>query len=306
MKPFTPGLLLLAVLPLLGGVASPAQTHPPANLALVATASTSFVSGHETITALNDGSSPAHSDDKSRGACGNWSRTGTQWVQYDWPQTIQTDRVEVYWFDDQRGVRLPRACRLLYWDGSAFAPVKNVSGLGLEANRFNVTTFPAITTTRLRLEMDGRDTFSTGLLEWRVLDAGGSPNFAPAVNGKRVKPRLEAGYAVLHRKWRAGDRIELELPLAVQRITASEQIVANRSHVVFRFGPLIYNFESVDQNLDAVLSASAPLATEWRGGLLGGVVVIKGSSTDGKPLLAVPNFARLNRGGRSIVWIRAE
>ncbi len=163
--------------------AAPNSTDPSsANLALVATASTSFVSGHETITALNDGSSPAHSDDKSRGAYGNWPRTGTQWVQYEWTQPIRTRRVEVYWFDDQRGVRVPKACRLSWWNGTEFVPVTGVEGLGLKRDAFNVTTFSELATTRLRLEMDGQDTFSTGLLEWRVLDAGGSPNFPPAVD----------------------------------------------------------------------------------------------------------------------------
>ncbi|MBE7500166.1 MAG: glycoside hydrolase family 127 protein [Verrucomicrobiales bacterium] len=163
-------------------IAAAASPASRANLALVATASTSYVSGHESLSAVNDGSSPAHSDDKSAGAYGNWPRTGTQWVQYDWTQPIRTDRIEVYWFDDQRGVRLPTACRLQYWDGTAFVPVADAAGLGREANRFNPTTFPPITTTRLRLEFDGRGTFSTGLLEWRVFDSGDSPNFPPVVD----------------------------------------------------------------------------------------------------------------------------
>jgi hypothetical protein len=33
-------------------------------------------------------------------------------------------------------------------------------------------------------------------------------------------------------------------------------------------------------------------------------MVIKGEFHDGTPLLAVPNYARLNRPGRSIVWIK--
>ncbi|MCX8155587.1 MAG: glycoside hydrolase family 127 protein [Verrucomicrobiae bacterium] len=151
------------------------------NLALVASPSTSYVSPHETLAALNDGFTPAHSDDKRHGAYGNWPRTGTQWVQYDWSQPIATRRVEVYWFDDRRGVRLPRACRLLYWNGTEFVPVPGAEGLGLQANQFNVTTFPEIKTTRLRLEMEGQERFSTGLLEWRVLDSGNSPNFPPRV-----------------------------------------------------------------------------------------------------------------------------
>jgi uncharacterized protein len=159
-----------------------AEAEPKANLALVAQSSTSFVSAHETITALNDGSHPAHSDDKRHGAYGNWPQTGTQWVQYDWSQPVKTNRMDVYWFDDQRGVRLPQACRLQYWDGSAFVTVNDAKGLGLAKNQFNTTTFPELTTTKLRLEMDGAEKFSTGILEWRVYDSGASPNFAPSVN----------------------------------------------------------------------------------------------------------------------------
>lgn len=155
--------------------------QPATNLALVAQASTSFVSGHETITALNDGFDPRHSDDKSHGAYGNWPRSGTQWVQYDWSQPVFINRVDVYWFDDARGVRLPKACRLQYWDGSQFVDVPDARSLGLVKNTFNSTTFAEVKTTRLRLEMDSDGTFSTGLLEWRVYDSGKSPNFAPIV-----------------------------------------------------------------------------------------------------------------------------
>ena len=157
------------------------QALTGANLALVATASTSYVSGHETITALNDGATPANSNDKSHGAYGNWPRTGTQWVQYDWSQPISTAKMDVYWFDDHGGVRLPKACRLKYWDGSTFVPVPQADGLGLAENQFNSTTFPEITTSRLRLEFDSDGRASTGLLEWRVYDSGKSPPFPPVV-----------------------------------------------------------------------------------------------------------------------------
>lgn len=110
------------------------------------------------------------------------ARSGLQWVEYTWARPISTGKIEVYWFDDQRGVRLPKACRLKYWDGAAWSDVKNVQGLGLVANRFNATTFDPVTTTRLRLEMDSNEKFSTGILEWRVLDDGRSPNFAPTVS----------------------------------------------------------------------------------------------------------------------------
>ncbi len=40
--------------------------------------------------------------------------------------------------------------------------------------------------------------------------------------------------------------------------------------------------------------------------ILGGVRAITGAFADGKPMLAIPNYARLNRGGRSIVWLRGH
>ena len=170
------GSVVNVILPL-----AAAGERPAVNLALVADSSTSYVSPHETITALNDGFTPAHSNDKSRGAYGNWPRSGTQWVQYTWSQPITTDKIDVYWFDDARGVRLPKAYRLLAWEGQAFVGVKNATGLGLKRNQFNTTSFPAVTTSRLRLEIDANGTFSTGILEWKVYDTGASPNFPPTV-----------------------------------------------------------------------------------------------------------------------------
>lgn len=151
------------------------------NLAVVATPSASYVSGDTSLEALHDESEPRNSRDGRFGTYGNWNRTGTQWVGYEWTRPIHTDCIEVYWWDDRQGVRLPAACRLLYWDGESFVPVSNPSGLGVEADRYNVTTFDPVLTSRLRLEIDGDGDFSTGLLEWKVQDAGDSPPFPPRV-----------------------------------------------------------------------------------------------------------------------------
>ena len=52
------------------------------------------------------------------------------------------------------------------------------------------------------------------------------------------------------------------------------------------------------------LKADSPLTTEWKPDLLQGVLVIKAEAADGSPLMAIPNYARTNRAGRSTVWIR--
>ncbi len=141
-----------------------------------------------------------------------------------------------------------------------------------------------------------------------------------AVNGTAVKPVIDKGYAAITRAWKAGDRVEVVLPLKVQRVRASDKIEATRAKVALRYGPLLYNIEQVDQDITKALSGDAPLTTEWRGDLLGGVMAIKGKFADGSPMVAIPNFARTNRdpavppapeGARpvrgpvtSIVWIK--
>ncbi len=121
-----------------------------------------------------------------------------------------------------------------------------------------------------------------------------------AVNGEAIKPRIEKGYAVITREWRAGDRVELELPMAVQRVTSDERIEATRGQVALRYGPLVYNVERADQRRIDLPIGNAPLVPEWRDDILGGVVAIRGSWSDGSTLIAVPNFARMNRTDRPI------
>ena len=158
-----------------------AQQDSAVNLAVVAEASSSYISGDTSLAALNDEFDPTRSRDRRRGSYGNWPRRGRQWVQYAWSQPISTRKVDVYWWDDNRGVRLPRACRLLYWDGESFVPVRHVSGLGVAGDQYNTTTFEEVRTSRLRLEIDSNDTYSTGILEWKVYDSGESPDFPPRV-----------------------------------------------------------------------------------------------------------------------------
>src|SRR6266545_1387432 len=176
--PVTCGFLLLAEVALAQDANAPATG---VNIAVVATPSSSYVSGDTRDTALNDGSTPRSSRGDRRGAYGNWPRTGTQWVQYDWSQPISTKQIEVYWWDDRQGVRLPKTAQLKYWDGKEFVSVKNASGLGVAGDKFNSTTFDEVTTSKLRLEMDGDGQFSTGILEWKVFDSGKSPDFPPSV-----------------------------------------------------------------------------------------------------------------------------
>jgi len=147
------------------------------NVALTATPSTSYCSPWESITALNDGYDPAHSNDRSHAVYGNWNNPGTtQWVQYDFPQSYTISKCDVYWFDDNQGIDLPASCAFKYWNGSSWVSVSNPVGLGVLGNQYNTTTFTPVTTTRIRLEITAKPNYSTGILEWKVWSSdSGSP-----------------------------------------------------------------------------------------------------------------------------------
>jgi len=118
-----------------------------------------------------------------------------------------------------------------------------------------------------------------------------------AVNGKEVTLEMRKGYAVVTRTWKAGDRIELEFPMEPQRVEADERIKADLGSVALKYGPLIYSVETADNASFGQKLGNAPLRTEWKGDVLGGVMVITGKWADGSPMLAIPNYARMNRVG---------
>jgi hypothetical protein len=121
---------------------------------------------------------------------------------------------------------------------------------------------------------------------------------SPPVHGvKRFAVTIEKGYAVVTREWKSGDRIDLELPMEAQRVAADARIQADDGLVALKYGPLIYNVEVADNQNVHLRPGAAPLRTEWRPNLLGGVVAITGKWADGSDLMAVPNYARMNRVG---------
>ncbi len=133
----------------------------------VATASFTFNS----ISALNDKRLPKSSSDTSVERFTWWNHRGTtEWVQYTYDQPRKLTWCEVYWYDDEPGgyCRPPESWRVLYWDGSAWRPVRDASEYGLAKDEFNRVEFGEVETTMLRIEARLRPGFSGGILEWRA------------------------------------------------------------------------------------------------------------------------------------------
>jgi len=213
--------------------------------------------------------------------------------------------------------------------------VENVGGVDVEM--VQATDYPWKGNVAITVNPKTARNFS---LRIRVPDRGVSKLYTPKpesngvtsfhVNGASVTPKIENGYAVITRNWKAGDKVEMVLPMKVQRVYPDNRITARSrggqvSHpdegkVALKYGPLIYNMEKADQDITKPISKTAPLTAEWRPDLLGGVMVIKGKFADGTDLLAIPNYARTNRDGAateypqtsargprpltSVVWIK--
>jgi C1A family cysteine protease len=139
------------------------------NIAPQGTASTSYVSPWESLSGLGDGYEPLSSSDRGHPVYGNWNNPGsTQWVQYTFGTNKTISRTEVYWFDDNQGLDLPASYTIQYWNGTAWEEVSNPSGLGVLGNQYNVTTFTPVMTDRIRININAKPNFSTGIEQWKV------------------------------------------------------------------------------------------------------------------------------------------
>ena len=188
--------------------------------------------------------------------------------------------------------------------------ISNISGVSVTMNQ--ATDYPWTNTDSITVNPSTPANFAVFIREPnRTFSALYTPT--PAIsglasillNGSPISPPITNGYAVITRTWTAGDRVDLALPMAVQRVRCSTNVAANVGLVALQYGPLIYNIESVDQNINLVLGSTAPLSLQ-RTNLLGGFWEITGNYTDGSPLTAIPNYARLNRGGSSSVWFSGQ
>ncbi|MEN3608601.1 discoidin domain-containing protein [Plantactinospora sp. ZYX-F-223] len=140
------------------------EPEPGANVAGAASASASYASGWESVAAINDGIDPPSSNDTVNPRWGTWPNTGAQWAELTWPTSRTLNAAEVYFFDDNGGVRVPASWKLQYWTGSAYADVPGASGYPVAVNQYNRVTFPNVGTTRLRVALTSGQG-SVGLLE---------------------------------------------------------------------------------------------------------------------------------------------
>ncbi len=100
------------------------------------------------------------------------------------------------------------------------------------------------------------------------------------VNGQPYTRELVPGtYARIHRDWRQGDTVRVQLPMPVRLIECHPYVQENTCHTAVMRGPLLYCLEQVDnpgvELRDILLPANVRFSSEFEDGLLGGVVVLR-------------------------------
>jgi DUF1680 family protein len=139
------------------------------------------------------------------------------------------------------------------------------------------------------------------------------------VNGIPVNYQMEKGYAVISKKWRKGDKVEMNLPMNVQRVVACANLKDDTGKVALQRGPLMYCAEWKDnggKTSNIIVPKGAVFETAFEPSLLNGVEVIKTNvksvnidaasqtiSTENKTMTAIPYYSWANRGeGEMTVW----
>ena len=142
---------------------------------------------------------------------------------------------------------------------------------------------------------------------YRYSDPGRKTTVRLLVNGKDAGLKLEQGYVALKRMWKSGDVITLDLPMPIRRVLAHDKVINNAGRVALERGPIVYCVEWPDHDGDVLglaLDDGVALKPEHRSDLLSGVTVLAGTLKNGKPITAIPFYARANRGrGKMNVWL---
>jgi DUF1680 family protein len=73
-----------------------------------------------------------------------------------------------------------------------------------------------------------------------------SEKWSVSVNGKKVNPKIELGFAVLKRKWKKGDKVVLNLPMPTRLNECDDRVEDNNDRVAFTRGPFVLCAEEID------------------------------------------------------------
>ena len=140
--------------------------------------------------------------------------------------------------------------------------------------------------------------------------------YSISVNGSKVNAKQYDGYATLVRNWKAGDVVEINLPMEVRRVKANDQVEDDHGKLAIERGPIMFCLEGQDQADSTVFNKFIPDGTlmeaSFHADLLNGIIVLNGTAKEVErngnvkdvPFKAIPYSTWNNRGADQMaVWI---
>ena len=151
---------------------------------------------------------------------------------------------------------------------------------------------------------------------------GKRPGYSVKVNGEEVTSALEQGYFTIERKWKKGDRVELQLDMEVRTVKANGKVEADRGRVAVERGPIVYCAEWPDNDfnvLSLLMNQHPQFEVVEKPDLLYGLNQIKTLVqtleydeqgrllAKDRQLTLIPYYAWAHRGpGNMAVWLPSE
>lgn len=151
---------------------------------------------------------------------------------------------------------------------------------------------------------------------------GKRPGYSVKVNGEEVTSALEQGYFTIERKWKKGDRVELQLDMEVRTVKANGKVEADRGRMAVERGPIVYCAEWPDNSfnvLSLLMNQHPQFEVVERPDLLYGLNQIKTPVqtleydeqgrlvVKDQELTLIPYYAWAHRGpGNMAVWLPSE
>lgn len=151
---------------------------------------------------------------------------------------------------------------------------------------------------------------------------GKRPGYSVKVNGEAVTSALEQGYFTIERKWKKGDRVELQLDMEVRTVKANGKVEADRGRMAVERGPIVYCAEWPDNSfnvLSLLMNQHPQFEVVERPDLLYGLNQIKTPVqtleydeqgrlvVKDQELTLIPYYAWAHRGpGNMAVWLPSE
>lgn len=179
--------------------------------------------------------------------------------------------------------------------------VATVQGPDLQVHQYVPARIAVAAANGDRLEVEMRTEYPwQGTVELRIVQSPVKPwslnlripswatGAQVSVNGESRDIEQTAAYARIQRAWRAGDAIELELPMEPRLVAPHPRIDAVRGCVAVERGPIVYCVEQADQPPGAVvddlrIDPSEPLRTGTADGMLPGVPAVRAKAFLARP-----------------------